>query len=307
MKYTNLTPPLFDIKDLVKWRNYLDYNGFVVIQNILEPIDHATIFTQFAKDWNYVTPAFNFHNKDTWTTNNCPMMWNKGMVYASGLGQTDFMWSLRTNQTILSIWEGVHGTRDLVTSFDGFSVFLHPKQKSPMWLHVDQPSQDTIYSIQGAYNFLPVGENDAGFVVVPRSHQTFVSSPTSRGNFIGISDDDPHVQNAVKLLIPANCFVLWNSKTIHANVGMSKSKSPQFNRLTAYISMFPKHQRTQDIQQKRLAGYHNAHNCGHYAIRHNVKSHPYGLKTRYEARGFLTIQPTLTQDGEIPPERLQLI
>lgn len=307
MNYKCETPPTFDLERHKEWQNYLDKYGYVVIHNILEPIDHASTFQQFAKDWNFVSPNFDFHNKETWTSTNCPMLWNKGMVYASGLGQSDFMWKLRTHHRIINIWEHVHQTKELVTSYDGFSVFLDQKQKPGMWLHIDQPSAETIYSIQGAYNFLPVTENDAGFVVVPESHRTYVSDPKSSKQFSRIPEDDLHLEQAVKLLIPYNSFVLWNSKTIHANVGMLKPKTREFNRLTAYIAMFPKDLRQKNIEQKRLAGYREAHNCGHFAIRHDIKRHPYGLKSIYENRGFMTIQPTLDNNDEIPFERLRMI
>ena len=306
-KYMTLHPHLFNIESHSKWLEHLDEHGYVVISNVLEFIDLATIFKQFGDDWKGVSPKFDFHEKSSWTTDNSPMMWSKGMIFASGLGQSDFMWQLRTQKPILNIWEHVHGTKELVTSFDGFSVFLDRKQKPGMWLHVDQRSEDPLYSIQGAYNFLPVGEHDSGFVLVPGSHRTFTSNATARGHFIGVPDKDPHVELAVKLLIPGNCFVLWNSKTIHANVGMIKPKTQEFNRLTAYISMFPKHQRSEEILEKRIEGYHHAHNCGHYAIRHDVKKFPYGLKSRYEARGFNSITPRLTDEGEIPADRKALI
>ena len=136
-----LTPQTFNLEDREAWIKHLGEHGYVVLGNVLEPIDHATIFKQFAEDWSYVTPGFDFHNKETWKTDNSPMMWNKGMIYASGLGQANFMWQLRTHERILSIWERVHGTRKLVTSFDGFSVFLDRKQKPGIWLHVDQQAK----------------------------------------------------------------------------------------------------------------------------------------------------------------------
>ena len=47
------------------------------------------------------------------------------------------------------------------------SVFLSKEQKSKPWLHIDQNPSNTVYSIQGAYNFMPVRNvNDAGFVIV---------------------------------------------------------------------------------------------------------------------------------------------
>ena len=60
-------------------------------------------------------------------------------------------------------------------------------------------------------------------------------------------DQDLYQPKSVKLLIPDNCFVLWNSKTIHANVGMNKGTKKEtkkvtkdINRLTAYITFLPK-------------------------------------------------------------------
>ena len=306
-KTKTMTPQVFAHNDYKAWQSHLTTQGYVVIGNILTDAERLHMFTIFAKDWNHVSPTFDFSNKTTWIQNNSPVMWNKGMAYASGFGQSNFMWELRTHETILDIWSHIHNTSNLVTSFDGFSIFLSGKQRSKSWLHVDQKTSDDQYSIQGAYNFLPVGEDDAGFVVVPGSHQTYVTPETAKGNFIQISEDDPHRSLAVKLLIPANSFVLWNSKTIHANVGMSDRKACQLNRLTAYISMFPKSERSDAVRERRMQGYLAAETTGHWATRHDVKRHPYGTKTRYENRGFLIVEPRLTGDNHIPPKRLALI
>ncbi len=302
-----LNPTLFDLNDDTAWKTHLAEQGYAVIQNVLDDETYNQLFKQFAADWNYVSPNFDFHDKETWTTTNSPMMWGKGMIYSSGLGQSDFQWGLRTNPNIISIWQRLHGTKELVVSYDGFSVFLTRQQKPRFWLHIDQNPKDELYSIQGAYNFLPVGENDAGLVVVPESHRTFNIDVDKQYQFITIDPADDHASRAVKLLIPRNCFVLWNSKTIHANEGMTKPKNVELNRLTSYICYFPKEQRSEEVLQQRLAGYKNADNCGHYATRHDVKRHPYGLRHQYLARGFRTIQPRLEEDGSIPKERLALI
>lgn len=283
----NLYPELFDIENTENWKKYLSDYGYVVIQNILSRDTIIKYFKIFATEWKQVTPKFDFNNKETWIPENTPIMWNKGMVYWNGFGQSDFMWALRTDKTILSIWENLHKTDKLVVSFDAFSVYLSNKQKSNSWLHVDQPNNCEIYSIQGAYNFLPVTESSAGFVVVPNSHKTYISIPKSKTNFSQINKDDYHNELAVKLIIPSNCFVLWNSKTIHANVGISDKKlTHDFNRLTCYLSYFPKILRNEKVFIQRLSGYKNKETCGHYAIKYNKKTHPYGLKKRYESRNF---------------------
>ena len=50
---------------------------------------------------------------------------------------------------------------------------LIKKQKSKSWLHIDQNPNNNIYSIQGSYNFMPVNNDDAGFICIPKSHITF--------------------------------------------------------------------------------------------------------------------------------------
>jgi hypothetical protein len=301
-----LKPILFDKEDDSFLEHLAEY-GYAVIQNVLNDHEIKQGFKLFYKDWKHVSPNFDFENISTWTTDNSPMMWGKGMIYANGLGQSDFQWYLRTRDNIKNIWKKIHKTDDLVTSFDGFSVFLDKRQKPKQWLHVDQGNSEKMLSIQGAYNFLKVSELDAGFIIVPNSHKTFKHETKKKGDFIKLKDDNPHVQNAVKLIIPPNCFVLWNSKTVHASTGMdSKIKKSELNRLTSYITFFPKKDRSIEIFEKRIQGYKNGHNCSHWAIYHHVKKHPFYLKKRYEARNFNNITPTLI-NAEIPKNRLELI
>lgn len=303
-----MNPQLFEKENTVEWKSFLDENGYVVIKNVLSETEMNHGLKLFHKDWKYVSSNFDFNDPRTWTTNNSPMMWGKGMTYTSGFGQCDFQWYLRTRDDIINIWKHVHNTDELVVSYDGFSVFLSHTQKPKNWLHVDQANSEKTYSIQGAYNFLPVSKNDAGFIVVPKSHKTFKTTNTKKQNFINVDENDPHVEHAVKLLIPENCFVLWNSKTIHANIGKNKSlNNKNINRLTSYITYFPKQMRSNDILQKRINGYKNGDNCSHWSIYHHIKRHPYGLKTRYENRNFNRIQPTLDENGNIPKERFVLI
>ena len=301
-----LKPILFDKED-PSFLEHLSEHGYAVIQNVLTEEEIKKGFELFYKDWKHVSPNFDFENISTWTTDNSPMMWGKGMIYASGLGQSDFQWYLRTRNNIKNIWKKIHKTNDIVVSYDGFSVFLDKRQKPKQWLHVDQGNSEQMLSIQGSYNFLKVSELDAGFIVVPDSHKTFKNENKKKGNFISLKNDDPHVEKAVKLIIPPNCFVLWNSKTVHASTGMdSKIKKPELNRLTSYITFFPKKDRSDEILEQRLNGYKLGHNCSHWAIYHHIKKHPFFLKKRYESRNFNNISPTLI-DNKIPEKRLELI
>ena len=152
-------PTLFEQSDRDSWKDHLDKRGFVVIKDILNHSSVETSLNQFKSDWKTVAPDFSFTDVETWKVKNTPIMWSKGMCVFSGLPQSDFMWGLRLNSNIQTVFKHVYDTNELVCSLDGMSVFLDTTHKSKSWLHVDQNPKNTIYSIQGAINMLPVKSN----------------------------------------------------------------------------------------------------------------------------------------------------
>lgn len=305
--YLTYTPQYFDLYDSLNWKKHLDEEGYVVIKDILNSDENTNATIQFKKDWNTVSPKFEWENTKTWTTNNSPMVWGKGSAVFNGFGQSKFMWMLRTNKKVQKAFAKLYDTDNLAVSFDGFSVFLSSKQKSPSWLHQDQRSNDTRLSIQGLVNLKKVGNEDAGFVCVPKSHKTHIP-PSSNRDWVMLDKKDPHYTKAVKLLIPENCLTLWNSKTIHANCAMKNkhSKGLHLNRLSAYITFVPKTRQSDITLINRLQGYKNADSTSHWADRHEIKKLPFHLKKRYIERGFSNIKPLL-EDGKIPNEYLDII
>ena len=309
MNMNNLTPITFEIDDFTNWQKYLVEEGYVVIKDILSPEEHNTVFNLFENDINSVSSAFDISDSSTWKIENTPLMYGKGMGVFNGFGQSNFMWELRTNPKIQNIFKKVHNCEELVTSLDGFSLFVNKNQKSKSWLHIDQNPVNTIYSVQGSYNLFEVGEQDAGFIVNPKSHLTYKPEVKHKKDWIMV-DQEEFIGSATKLVIPGNCFTLWNSKLIHANVGIPKTNQTtqeSINRLTAYITYLPKEKRSQEILIKRIEAYKNGKTTSHWANKCELKTYPFGFKTRYESRGFLNIIPKLEENGEIPMERLNLL
>ena len=263
-------PTLFDRSDTEKWLSHLDDRGFVVIKNVLTPLELEKSKSQFVTDWKKVCPNFNFNDKSSWNINNTPIMWSKGMCVFSGLPQSDFMWNLRTNKEVQDIFKKIYKTDNLVCSLDGLSVFLDNTHKSKSWLHIDQNPKNDIYSIQGSFNLLPVKSNkDAGFIIVPDSHKTFKPKTDHNNDWIVCEDQTAQSVKARKLIIPENCLTLWNSRLIHANEAIMMSKTEfeskisemQYaqsnplalvNRVTAYITFQPKSLRPDCILEKRI-------------------------------------------------------
>ena len=305
-------PEYFDYKDSEGWKAYLEKEGYVVINDI-QTVEEMKIGLQlFKNDMKQVSPNFNLGKPEEMNITTCPLMYGKGMAVFNGFGQSDFMWYLRLNKKIQSIFQTYYGDKELVVSMDGFSMFVSKEQKSKPWLHIDQNPQNNIDSIQGAYNYLPVKDSsDAGFVLVPGSHKTFKPKVSHTRDWI-VCEEQP-VTEAVKLLLPENCLVLWNSKTIHANEGMSTSKRG-LNRLTCYLTYQPRKKRSAEIKLERIKAYINGETTSHWANKCELKRYPYGFKTRYENRGFGKIIPKFNEEISdqgitkiIPPERLDLI
>ena len=306
-------PPTFGQDEVDKWKEYLDKEGYVVIKNVLTSEEMHEGLSLFKKDFNKISPKFDFDNSTSQDITTTPCIYSKGMVVFNGIGQADSMWFLRTNKKIQSVFNQVYETDQLVTSLDGCSVFVSSEQKSTSWLHIDQNPKNKLYSIQASYNYLPVSDkSDAGFVVVPKSHKEYTPKVSHSKDWIVCSEQP--VDQSLKLLIPENCLTLWNSKTIHANEGMTRNERG-LNRITCYVTFLPKEKRSEEIRKQRIKAYITGETTSHWAHKCELKRYPYGFKTRYENRGFGKIVPSyeqkINEDGTIkqiiPEERFKLL
>ena len=133
-----MEPPTFELSNVKDWKAFLDSEGYVVISDILTEKEKKEAFRLFQKDWKTVSPNFNFDDPDTYKIENTPMIYGKGMAVFNGFGQSDFMWYLREQKSIQSIFKQIHNTDQIVTSMDGFSVYVSGDQKTKSWLHMDQ-------------------------------------------------------------------------------------------------------------------------------------------------------------------------
>lgn len=305
MSYNTTEPKVFNKEDINEFMKHLNTEGYVIIKNILNTQEREIFFQKFKTDFNYVSPNFKFDDKSTWNIKTYPGMYGKGMCVFNGFGQADFMWYLRTNLNIQQIFKNLYDENELVTSMDGFSVFVDKNQKTKSWHHVDQNPKNQILSYQAAYNFYPVNSDDAGFVVAPKSHNDFIPNVKHNKDWIMLKEDSEWHNKVVKLIIPENCLTIWNSKLIHANTGMKKN-TDRINRLTCYVTYLPKSLRSDHIQQERIQAYINGETCSHWSNQCKIKKYPFGFKTNYEKKNLGKIIPKLIDD-KIPDDRLKLI
>ena len=91
-------------------------------------------------------------------------------------------------------------------------------------------------------------------------------------------------------------------------INKNKKEIPErINRFTPYITFLPKSLRTEKVKVARIQAYKDGKTTSHWSNKCELKTYPYGFKKLYESRGFNTLTPTLSENGDIPPERLILL
>jgi hypothetical protein len=128
-----------------------------------------------------------------------------GVINDCGIGQSDFMWSVRANRQIKRIFARIWNTRDLLVSFDGCGVFrdwrYDPVWKtSAGWYHVDQnPIQKPEFcsALQGFAALTDHDETTGGLSVYPRTHRRF--------------------SELCSIARQSGDFVVWDSRLVHCN------------------------------------------------------------------------------------------
>jgi hypothetical protein len=274
-------PPIFDVQDDLRWKNYLETEGYVVLGNILsdtEKNDWKNIMFDMLK---YLSSDFDKDDRSTWINTNMPRSFGKAIQHEDGICQCKHVWKLRTSPIIKDIFSRIHETTELVSSMDAVSISWNKRNKSNSWAHVDQnptiPGGD-LKSIQGAYNYYPVGEKDRGFCAVPKSHKQYFqiiakfeeAGCLSNQHYLELSKIEANPL-MTKFIIPGNTFVLWNSKLIHANKHETQNRpddidgKPQLNRLTQYITMMPREWRSEDVYQKKIEACLKGKGTSHWA------------------------------------------
>lgn len=305
MSYQTYEPELYDLENSNEWLRALENDGYVVIRDIIGEKVRRKARKLFKSDMKFASKKINWKDPMTLNVDNLPIVYNRGSAIFNGFGHSKIMWYLRIQPSIQKAFSHIYSTDDLAVSFEGFNIILSDKQQTKKWLHQEQHQNTDRLSIQGMINLFNTGVNDAGFVVVPGSHKTCKPPvPLSKRDWVLLRDDDPLYQEAVKLIIPKNCLVLWNSKTVHASTNMTPNDVcttiPKINQLSAYITFYPRKNQSEKIKQLRIEGYISGETTSHWVNRHEVKHLPFFLRNEYNEKGFRHIKGHLEKDGSIP-------
>lgn len=228
----------FDVGDPAALQ-YFEKLGFVIYKSVLSFEEIA-----IAKDafWDFIDSATNGqvsrHDALTWHEK-WPSQADTGILSSEGIGQSAFLWYLRTRPNVLRVYTdlwGLASSEELIVSFDGAGAFRPPSVESTWrtqtgWFHTDQHGLTTGSDFACAQGFISLTDNNertGGFAIVPRSHlrhaDIFKRWPLRRPNdFFPLPRTDPLLTGEEGLraqVLHPRCgdMVLWDSRALHCNV-----------------------------------------------------------------------------------------
>ena len=219
-----------------------------------------TAVSREAKKINPECPSLPF-GPTRFSGDNIPFGPRLGMMQ-SLVGNFPSVWNIRLHPAVRTVFESVHGTKDLFTSIDGVS--FHPRSKRPAakdWAHVDdtrdEPLQHVIYQGQVILN-----DCQHTFRCSPGSHHCYdvwnqKLGKSSQPNFRKFKDEnlkfvretvesDSDRMWQVPVPAPAGSIILWDSRVIHSSVNNVQnlddtSDEPYANwRAVVYVCFIPK-------------------------------------------------------------------
>eukprot|EP00928_Gymnodinium_smaydae_P079408 TRINITY_DN63346_c0_g1_i1.p1 TRINITY_DN63346_c0_g1~~TRINITY_DN63346_c0_g1_i1.p1 ORF type:complete len:391 (+),score=31.11 TRINITY_DN63346_c0_g1_i1:53-1174(+) len=265
---------------------YLSDHGYVVIQNVL---DQAEVEKAHDLLWDFLPDATGWRRgkMDTWTLRglrSCGLP-QLGIVKACGAGQSELAWYVRTRPRVKEAFARIWATESLVTSFDGFNVFLPwhhgcGEKTKGGWLHADQGhAKQGLSAIQGFVALIDQDCTTGGLHVIPGSHHCHADWVTAKHP--GSTHDFCHIEPRTEygrglLRLPqqlvscrAGDLVLWDSRCVHCNTPALEQPTTPVNellRVSVYVCMLPKRNETAEDLARRKAAYEEGLSSNHWPI-----------------------------------------
>ena len=125
--------------------DYLDREGYVIIKNALTANEASKTLDLL---WDYLEnlgTGIDRTNPMTWSDDKWPTCAHGGIIPSYGIGHSEAQWFVRGVPNVKKAFAKVWGTDDLLTSFDGVSLWrpwnIDPSwktQSGQAWFHIDQ-------------------------------------------------------------------------------------------------------------------------------------------------------------------------
>ena len=255
-------------------KEYLEREGYVVLKETLTKQQAGKTLNLL---WDYLEELdTGIDRKDpkTWDDDRWPTAAHGGILPSYGIGHSKSQWYLRSIPNVKKAFAKIWGTEDLLTSFDGVSLWrpwnINPRWKTESgqtWFHIDQHpiSRPGKQCVQGLVNLLPTSEEIGGNVMVPGSHKFFKNIPQEYEERLSklplgvdhfrFPNDDPKLssQKPIMCHMEVGDMLLWDSRTIHcSNSGTSLSKgTKELVRAASLICMMPKEKSNSEVIKRR--------------------------------------------------------
>lgn len=268
-----------------KVREQLDKYGIAVIPNVLnsqEVLDTRKGMWQLLESLSKEFPKP--------IRENDPKTWGE-MRYLFpirnfDLAHAQYIWDVRQNETVTKIFADLWNCKpkDLITSFDGFSVNFPPETTGKGWrhnperLHVDQSfTRNDFECIQGMVTAWDIEEKDTSFTFFESSHQKHKAfkdhyNVKSTGDWYKLTHEEHlfYTENGhpqVALKCSAGSLILWDSRLVHTAIKAQEGrKSPKIRHMI-YICQMPRTQCSKAVLDQRVDAFEQSMTTNHWAIR----------------------------------------
>ena len=255
-------------------KEYLEREGYVVLKETLTKQQAGKTLNLL---WDYLEELdTGIDRKDpkTWGDNRWPTAAHGGILPSYGIGHSKSQWYLRSIPNVKKAFAKIWGTEDLLTSFDGVSLWrpwnINPQWKTESgqtWFHIDQHpiSRPGKQCVQGLVNLLPTSEEIGGNVMGPGSHKFFKNIPQEYEERLAklplgvdhfrFPNDDPKLssQKPIMCHMEVGDMLLWDSRTIHCSNSGSflPKKTNELIRAASLICMMPKEKSNRSVIKQR--------------------------------------------------------
>lgn len=259
--YTTLTPrfSVTNNDNIANGIAHLNDHGYAIFSDVMNEDDinkNKELLWDFLE--NIPRSSIRRNDPTTWS-NNWPGNTRFGLVNTYGIGQSDFMWNVRSNRNIKRIYSQIWNTNELLVSLEGCGVFrnwYHDRnwKTSTGWYHVDQNPRlkPDLCSYQGFISLTAQNETTGGLIVFPRTHLRFkelVDVARRPKDFIPIPSMHSILDRGTAIGKLVQCqpgdYVIWDGRLVHCNSPAFisddefKNSSIDLLRIVGYVTMSP--------------------------------------------------------------------
>lgn len=269
-------------------KNQLAVDGYAVIPNYVDEENCELINTYF---WDYMetlNPLLKREDKTTWTTLNLPAN-TRGLIQHYNCGFQKH--AVHARKLLAPLFEHLHGTDKLVSSFDGTSFSRKPKNHKYKDLedwsirgwetdafHIDQTTEG-FKCVQAGLAVIEQDEDSHVFICVPGSHLYHeeimkLNGGFKKGDWLVMNDETKAFLKSKNLelkriALEKGSVVCWDSRTAHSSSGYCKTSNPETTRLQVFVCMAPASNDKQIFNlefEKRNKGYEEGRVSRHNPI-----------------------------------------